>query len=196
MTGTEPTADKQALKPGSGFGMFLLKAAVLFVVITAGVAAGFLIANHLAKRDVAGGFEIGVSDLLNQTSLAVGDTLPEITVLDERDSTLALKPLVQGRKAIVGFVSRGCEPCEELMEFLEERHVREKGRCRVILLAAGIQGYEAEGYDVFRVGRPAIDTLKIRIFPTVIGLDPDGKVTFVSSGFSRLLTAPVIDKHL
>ena len=196
MRDSEQTSGKHAPRPGSGLGVFLLKAAVLFVVITGGVVAGFVIANHLSKRNVAGGFDIGASGLLNQTSVAVGDTLPDISVRDERDSTLALAPVVEGRKAILGFVSNGCEPCDDLLEFLEERKVREAGRCLVVLLAAGIQGYQAEGYNVFRVDRPTIDQLKIRIFPTVIGMEPDGTVAFVSSGFSRLMTAPVIDKHL
>lgn len=196
MTGSEQTTDKHASRLGTSFGILLLKAVVLFVVIAGGVATGFLVANHLSKRDVVGGFEIEPSDLLNQTALAIGDTLPDITVLDGRDSTLALTPLVRGHKAILGSVSRGCEPCDELLEFLEERNLREAGRCGVVLLAAGVQRYEAEGYDVYRIDRPTIDELKIRIFPTVIGMNPDRTVAFVSSGFSRVMTAPVIDKHL
>jgi hypothetical protein len=64
-----------------------------------------------------------------------------------------------------------------------------------VFLAAGIQGYDAPGFDIFRAGPPTIEELKIRIFPTVIGLDPDGSITFVSSGYSHVMTAPVIDKH-
>lgn len=195
MTRSEQTTNKHSAKPGSGFGVFLLKAVVLFVVITGGVAMGVLLANHLSKRDVAGRFDTHAFDVLNQTSLEVGDSLPDISLHDERDSTLALTPLVRGRKAILGFVSRGCEPCDELVEFLEERNARGTSRHRVVLLAVGMQGYEAGGFDVFRVDRPTIDELNIRIFPTVIGLDRDGKVAFVSSGFSHLMTAPLIDRH-
>jgi hypothetical protein len=196
MRGSEHTTDEHSAKPGPGFGVFLLKAVVLFVVITGGVAMGVLLANHFSKRDVAGRFDTHVLGVLNQTSLEVGDSLPAINLHDERDSTLALTPLVRGRKAILGFVSGGCEPCDELVEFLKERNVPEAGRCRVLLLAVGMQGYQAEGFDVFRVDRPIIDELKVRIFPTVIGLDADGKVAFVSSGFSHLMTAPLIDRHL
>lgn len=196
MTGSEQDTDGHAAKSGSGFWGYVLKAAVLFVVIAGGVAAGFLIANHLVNRQAARGFDFKPSDLLNQSALAIGDTLPDITVCDECDSTLALVPVVSGCKTILGFVSRGCEPCDELVEFLKERHLPQSGRCQVVLLAAGIQGYDAQDFDIYRVSRPTIDTLQIRIFPTVIGLNPDGRVTFVSSGFSRVMTGPVIDKHL
>jgi hypothetical protein len=187
---------KQPAGPGSGFGGFLLRAAVLFVVITAGVAAGFLIASHLSRRDVSGGFDLRPVDLANRTNLSVGDTFPDISVRNQQDSALVLAPLVRGRKAILGFVSRGCEPCDELQKFLKAQDTIKMGRCRVLLLAAGVQGYEAEDFDVFLVDRPTIDELDIHIFPTVIGLDADGKITFVSSGFSRVITAPVIEKHL
>jgi hypothetical protein len=196
VTRSEDSPDKPAAKTGYGFGGFLLKAAILFVVIAGGVAPGFLVANRLSRRDVAGGFDFGPSNLLNQTALAMGDSLPDISIRDGRDSTVALTPLVAGHKAVLAFVSFGCEPCEDLIEFLADRGVTGDGPCRVVLLAAGVQGYEAPGFDVFRVDRPTIDDLEIRIFPTVIGLNPDGRVAFISSGFSRVMTAPVIDKYL
>lgn len=166
---------------------------MLFVVITAGVAVGFLIANHLSKRDVAGRFDIQASDVLNQTSLVVGDSLPDIKVRDEGDSTLTLKSLVRGRKAILGFVSEGCDLCQELVEFLDEHST---DRCRVVILAVGTEVYQAGSFDIFRVDRPDTDRLKINIFPAVIGLNPDGKIAFVSSGFSPLMTTPLIERHL
>ena len=196
MTDPEQSTGKPSPRPESGFGAFLLKALVLFVVITAGVAIGFLIASHISKRDVAGQFDTQIADALNQTSLAVGDSLPDINVRDEGDSTLALTSLVRGRKAILAFVSEGCEPCGELLEFLKERCNRGKGRCEVVVLAVGVQGYEAQGFDVFSVDRPTTDELRINIFPTAIGLNPDGTIAFVSSGFSPLMTTPLIERHL
>jgi hypothetical protein len=194
--GAEEPAAKVPPRGGSNFGGFALKAIALFVVIAGGVTTGFLVANRISSRGHAQVFDGTLSDLLNQTTLAVGDTLPDFAVRDGRDSTLALAPIVRGHKTILAFVSRGCEPCEDLVEFLTERDIAKKGPCKVVLLAAGVQGYEAPGYDVFRVDRPTIDELRVRIFPTVIGLHSDGKIAFVSSGFSRLMTAPVIDKYL
>ena len=161
MTNSEHKIGGRPSKPGSDFGGFLLKAIVLFVVIAGGVAAGFLIANHLSRRGIAGGFALELSDLPNQTGLAVGDIFPDITVRDEQDSVLVLTPLVRDSKTVLGFVSKGCEPCDELRKFLCGHDAVSAGRCRVVLLAVGIQGYDAGGLDVFRIDRPTIDELEI-----------------------------------
>jgi hypothetical protein len=179
-----------------GFGLFLLKAGILFIVIVGGVVVGFLIAGHLNRRGVAGEFELGSAGLLNRTALKVGDVFPEVNVGDGQNDTIPLMPELGGRKAILCFVSRGCEPCVDLVSFLKENGLPAPSRSRVVLLAAGIQGYESGDFDCFLVDRPTIDELGIRMFPTVIGVDPEGRVAFVSSGFSRALTAPIIEEHL
>jgi hypothetical protein len=183
-------------RSGSGFGGFLVRAAVLFVVIVGGVATGFLIASHLSKRGDALVFNLEASGLLNRTALSEGDDFPDIHIRDEGDTAVALTPMFEGRRAILGFVSRGCEPCDELLEFFEEKGFPRPGDPRIVLLSVGVQRYESKGFECFRVERSAIDTLEIRMFPTVIGLDSDGKVSFVSSGFSRDIIAPVIGRHL
>jgi hypothetical protein len=161
-----------------------------------GVAAGFLIANHLSRRGIAGGPALEPSDLPNQISLAVGDSFPDLTVRDGEDSLLALGPFILDCKTVLGFVSKGCEPCDELRKYLQGHDAVRTGACKVVLLAVGVQGYDAGGFDVYRVDRPTIDELEIHIFPTVIGLTPGGKIVFVSSGFSRVMTAPAIGKYL
>ena len=142
-------------------------------------------------------FHFEPSDLLNQTELAIGDPLPTISVFDERDSLLALGPLPRGQKVLVAFVSEGCEPCEDFLSFLEEREVTQGSGCRVILLTLRLEGVDEKvGFETFRIKRDVLDELDIRIFPTIVGFGTDGKIAFVSSGFSRVMTGYVIKGYL
>lgn len=192
----DQSAGERRAGKNTGFGGFLLRAIVLFVVIAGGVATGFLIARHLSRSD-GGMFHFEPSDLLNRTELAIGDPLPTISVFDQRDSLLALGPLPRGQKVILAFISEGCEPCEDLLSFLEEREVTPGSGCRVILLSLGSGGCdEKAGFETFRIKRDVLDELNIRIFPTVVGFGTDGKIAFVSSGFSRVMTGYVIKGYL
>ena len=179
----------------SSFSGFLLKAIVLFVVIAGGVATGFLVANHLSKKDQTGVFDVEPSDLLNRATLAIGDVLPAITVYDDGDSVSVLNPLAGDQKTIIAFVSKGCAPCDDFLTFLEELEVATTGLCRVVLLAFGVGDVSGgTDFEVFRIEPETLNELEIRIFPTIIGLGTDGKIDFASSGFSRVMTGQVIAK--
>lgn len=188
---------RQTPRSNTGFGLFLLKALVLFVVIAGGVALGYVVAARFGVSDRAQNFDIEDPDMFNKTLLRTGEKLPSLEAWIEGDSSLVL-PLVQhDRKTILAFVSGGCEPCEYVVTLLDSVDAARSSSLHIILLAEEPEDfYYDTAFDLFRVDPERVSEFGIQAFPTVIGVDEDGTISFVSSGFSRTILNSLIDRYL
>jgi thiol-disulfide isomerase/thioredoxin len=105
--------------------------------------------------------------------------------------------MLRGKKTILGFVSDGCEPCEYLADFLDSAGVAQSGDCQVILLTEDPEYFNTHwDFNTFRPAHEDLDRLGIGSFPTVMGIDRDGTILFVLSGYSRAVIASLLDKYL
>lgn len=167
----------------------IIKATVFFVVIAVGITTGIVIATKLGVADKFVSMTLSPENLENSSCLQIGQPFPLLETVDGDGEFVDLLPLLQGRKCIIGIISAGCQPCHRLVRFLEVNGFGRSDDIQVILLALDPQPFKDETeLTVVQVASEALEEFEIYAFPTIIGVADDGRISLVSSGFSRHLT--------
>jgi len=160
----------------------IINALVFFVVIAGGIFAGFWISVKTGLTDgLAPGQEYAGE---NKTNIKEGKLFPAIAGEDVNYNEVAVQPLLTGKKTIVAFVSGTCEPCRKLSEELMTWPEVGSGEYQVILLTHDPDMFRGNPhFTVLKDNSELLDSLNIRMFPTICAVDPGGKVKMVASGF-------------
>jgi len=167
----------------------LIKAAVFFVVIAAGIATGIVIATKLGVADRFAGMTFTPEDLENHSKLLLGEPFPLLGAVGADGEVQDLLPLMQGRRCIVAVVSAGCQPCHRFVEFLQTCGFGKQDDFQVILLAPDPAPFREEtDLPVLQVSSDNLEEYEVYSFPTIIGVSDDGRMSLVTSGFSRRIT--------
>jgi hypothetical protein len=166
-----------------------IKAAVFFVVISAGIATGIVIATKLGVADLFTNTTITPEQLDNDSKLRLGDPFPILEAVGADGEVQDLIPLLQGRKCIVAIVSAGCQPCHRFVKFLKTTGLGATADFQVVLLAPDpVPFHEETDLTVLQVIGKILVEHEIHAFPTIIGVSDDGRIALVASGFSRRIT--------
>ena len=179
----------------------IAKTVEVIVKLTRRVSLGAILIGLLLASYFACGNEEEDSDsvpatLTNKTRLEVGDEFPDLPVTDEDGHLVHLGRLLRDRRTILSFVSEGCEPCEDLLLFLQELDTGRIAVDQMILLAMDIESRsDAGGFELYQIDRRTLTGLGVDMFPTLVGIEKSGEISFVSSGFSRSLVDRVIEEE-
>jgi thiol-disulfide isomerase/thioredoxin len=175
-------------------GKRILELAILFVVVAGGIITGVLISGKLG---LAGRFAGNASNLPNQTNLKIEDPFPVVSVSDDEGKMLDFGAVMSGRKTIVGIVSSGCDACLALADALVEDSALERKGIQTVLLSPEPEFFRDNyRFPTFQVSWEFLEEQAIRGFPTIVGVDEHGRITFVSTGYSNQLTSSFLEKNL
>jgi len=177
------------VKRTDSFGRLATKGLVLFVIITAGIFAGFWISVKSGLTEtLAGGGEDYQSNV-PETNVHEGDLFPEFSAADDSGSMVSVAAHLKGKTTIVGFVSDGCEPCLRFAGAVSQWEAVKSGAVEVVLLTESPDMFrEQSKFTVFESHFKIHEALAINVFPTIFVVDPDGVVQQVAVGFGRGFT--------
>lgn len=173
----------------SGYRSMLVKAVIYFVVIGGGVTSGIVIATKLGVADKLASITYTVEDLENNSQLQGKQPFPLLEATDADGNFVDLRPQLNGQRCVVAIISAGCEPCHRFVRFVDRVGLGAEDDLRVILLAVDPEPFRGEtDLSVLQVSMDQLNEHEIYSFPTIIGVAEDGRMTLVSSGFSRHIT--------
>lgn len=181
----------------AAFKDLFLKYFILFIVIVAGIFAGFFISVKSGLTEQYSNRVPSPSQLNNTTTLKVGEQFPSLEVYDLQDNPIDFSQLLEGHKTIVGILSAGCSPCEAFVQYFEESDLISSKEYRVLLLSFD-RDYFAENFSfqAFKLLPEIEDDLSINVYPTIVGVGEDLTIRFVSSGFSGVINEKFIQRNL
>ena len=185
------------MSTSGSLGSTVLKGVVLFVIVAAGVFAGFWISVKSGLTDTLAGAGHGEGGLSNRSALVEEEPFPAITGLNAGGEEVDVASLLSGRRSVVGFVSGTCEPCLRFADAVAQWEPVRAGDMQVILFTESPEVFR--GNDLFTVLEPLgspMDEHDIFVFPTIIVVDPAGDMKAVSSGFSRMITPEFVQEKL
>ena len=169
----------------SSMGSTLLKGLGLFIVIVAGIYAGFWISVKSGLTESLSGGP-GNARAVNQTNVKTGDVFPSVAAAGIGGTEIPLGPVLESQKTILAFLSGTCEPCLMFAEAVPEWEVVESGEYQVVILTDSPDVFAGEpSFKVYQSSFPMLDSLNVRAFPTIFVIDESGEVQFVSSGYSK-----------
>lgn len=176
---------------------FAAKVVVVFVVVVGGTITGFYASSKLGLAGRARSESLSPGDLINKTDINIGDGFPNMLVTGEDNVIRPLDSLLKGRASLVGFVSDGCEPCEIFTTSLEDSGHLDGDRYQVILLSVA-PGYPISDsrVQVFTAPADGLESIGVYTFPTIVGVSRDGRIRFVSSGYTPALLGEFLERHL
>ncbi len=181
----------------TGYRDFIIKAVILMIVIAAGIFAGIFVSVKSGLTGQRAKDMTEVKSLPNATALEIGIHFPYLEVTDSTGLKVSLAELFKEKKTILAFVSSASEPCREFVQMIENLECFRKGRCRVILLYNGEKYFSSKERIVrFGLEQSLLREMRINTFPTIVGVDQEGVIKFVSAGFLRQLNDDFIDKYL
>lgn len=179
------------------WGRFIIRAALLFIVIAGGVFVGIYIATATGISDTVNLRPLTPATLENRTGLELNQLWPLIAAADTAGQPVILDTALNGRKTVVAFVAEGCEACRMFLDRFTPRGAGGGEDFQLILLTQNPQYFiERYGVRAYRVSQPAMDDQGIHSLPTIIGVNARGIVPFVSSGFPTSFTTAFAKKYL
>ncbi len=174
-----------------------LKEGITYIVfggIVVFIAVFFGIRSGLAVRS-SGVLGITTKNLVNNTSLAIGESVPDMQVYQPGGTPVTLRDLCLEENTVLAFLMPGCGPCSDLLENWSRENTHEKAvDYRIILIAAmedetevieELQGVETL-YPVYLCDHATLSmTIGTTIFPTLLGVNEDASIVFVSCGYNN-----------
>ncbi|SYZ72496.1 hypothetical protein TRIP_C20611 [Candidatus Zixiibacteriota bacterium] len=175
-----------------------LGAIVIFVAVFAGVRAGLAVKHDENPIPVPESFS-------NQTSLKIGDYLPTLPIKGPKDDSSSLLSALRRHKTLLAIVLPGCGPCRNLLDEWSEPSFAESAAWHPVILAVGSPEQAAEElpdnlknhYQIFYCDENDLNRLyRVAVYPTVLGIDQDGRIKFVISGYVGRIDRRFFDKYL
>ncbi len=179
------------------WGRFVVRAVILFIVIAAGVFVGIYVATATGITDKINLRPSTPANMDNQTRLELNQLWPLVAAADTSGRPVILDTAISGRKTVVAFVAVGCDACRLFLDKFAEAGTESNKAFQLVLLAQN-PAYFIERYDgrAFRVTQEVLDEHSVHAFPTIVGINEQGSVVFVSSGFTPNLTIAFVKKYL
>ncbi|MCK5126275.1 MAG: hypothetical protein KAR42_08455 [candidate division Zixibacteria bacterium] len=167
------------------------------VIMIAGVKTGVTIASNTSILDSLRPNTISPSDLLNKTSFSIGESLPVISASNSIGKTVNIDSLLNGYSTIIGFVSEGCDPCKVFVEAMLRESILKDDNCQLILLSSD-PGYFTENYSIpsYYISNEFLESNLINGFPTIVGVNNNGIMVFISSGYIPLINSRFLSNHM
>lgn len=170
----------------SKFKEYLLKSILFFVIVVAGIYVGFLLIVNTGLANRLNNHSISQNDTGNQTILEIGDHFPPIGLYDVDENLNELVDSLKGHKTLLGIVSEGCDPCINFAEYVNKSQLYGKGNYQAIFWTAEVE-YFSENYHIttFKLTPSMSNALEVNLYPTIIALDENLIIKFISSGYRR-----------
>ena len=172
---------------------FVVKAAIVFVVIVLGIVVGVAISvkTGLTER-LKGGST--AAELPNRTALNTGDSLPSFEVFDQNGQAVPIEQLASGQRMLIAFVSNGCGPCHTLVEHLQGLNGQDGFDYGVLLLSLSPEFFiENHNLPTFRIEQSVMDEYDIHVMPTIITVDENGLLQSIASGYMKRVLEKIIE---
>ncbi|HKK20122.1 MAG TPA: hypothetical protein VJ983_01510 [candidate division Zixibacteria bacterium] len=186
-----PVATKKSI------GYLLLAGVVIFAAVFLGI--------HTANLLAWNGSNLSPEDFSNQTSLKIGDSAPYLSIVALDGSSTTLEELSRKNPVIVAFVMPGCGPCGELLKDWSTSGFAEGTNWKPVVVVEGSADEARKSvppavlsrYSVFTCDEDAlVDAANITVSPTLVGFGANGKIRFVSSGYTKQAGAKFFSKYL
>jgi hypothetical protein len=159
---------------------FIVRAAVMFVVIAGGVAVGLGIGTKMGFGSGKGNFD--PSENLS-IQLRTGKSIPHIQVRDSAGAVVDLASVVNAERQVVAFVSPTCGPCQNLMMFIAAAAPVKSGDLPVVVVTTNAAAFaHFEGATFYNVASADLDSIDVKLFPTFIGTE-HGRIVFAQASF-------------
>lgn len=177
---------------------FLIKAAIIWVTIAAGVYLGMFISVRSGLTG-SGNQTIPQDKMHNSTNLEIGDQFPDLQIADNDGNAINIGTLLNGQKAIIAFVAEGCKPCHDLMEYFRTSEIIAENQYRVIILSQEPAAFiPLTDLPVYSITSDMMDALHIQGMPTMIGVDGTkghNIVKFATGGFGYDFTESILKEY-
>ena len=172
----------------------IVKVLVLFVIITAGVVTGFFIAVKTGLTQ--SGFRPEGPEDRNRTKIEVGTPVSEMSEIYLNKKVPSFINYAQNKATVIAFVSRGCQPCQAFAGYLQ--NLKDGGlEFNAILFSNDPEYFSALcDFDILDRYDPFLEKYDIHVYPTIFGIDKEGKVSFVLSGFNESMDSDFILSNL
>jgi peroxiredoxin len=187
----------------ASFRSFILKSVIVGIVIFVGIAGGIYTGSLLASQKSD---QPSADALRNRTFLEIGDSFPDYQFKDVFGGTQTGVSQLAGRgPVLLAFVSRGCDACEHMLSQWRRKVMSQMDkRIQVVLVYAEDEGSPEELREAPVPGTLVVTTDRksqkkidgITSSPVLIGLDPQGKITMIISGFDSNVGSGYFNKHL
>lgn len=169
---------------------------VIFVVMTAGVAAGIYLATRFGFVTWAKRVTLKATELNNSTSLRLGDRFPSFQVTGADGETVEVSQLTGGKRTILAFVSNGCEACDEFLAAARSGQIVPEHSQMILLTMEPEHFSSMYTYPSYGIDQGFLDQHSIYTSPTIIGLDKSGDMKVICSGFTELLSRDFMEQTL
>lgn len=174
----------------------IFRSLLIFVMMATGVTAGLYIAKEAGIVTWSQRLSLTPSDLQNTTYLKLGDKCPDVSVLDSTEQPVGLASLVKGERTIVGVVSYGCEACDDLMRAITAGKIVPDDT-RLILLTLEPEYFsKTYSFPTYRITQDFIESVALTTSPTILGVNEDGNLGVICSGFTELIDADFMEEYL
>lgn len=170
------------------------------VAIVIAVAIAYLVANRSRETPADQARQVAASDSLPDTTrsepvgLDVGARFPSVNLIAEPDSADAManissRDVIGAHSALVLFVAQNCDPCNATVKSWSES----LSGLPSDVLVFGVINASPEARNGYRVLTDAMfpiysdsegafgSNYGVAVYPTVVGVDADGKVVFVQN---------------
>ncbi len=182
---------------GSSVVRSLARCVVLFVIVVSGVWTGFFVSVKSGLTERLSSSLNASSTLPNSTTIRTGQIFPPNIPGVNMSEFEGLDSLLSKKKTIVAFVSTGCNTCEMFLNFLSNSEAVRSGEYNVQLYSADPEQFTSKfPFPCMHLRGETEVALALRVFPTIVGVDKNGRVRFVSVGFRRELDEQFLKKNL
>jgi len=179
MTGNHPEKSKGGRTSGS----FAIKALTLFLVIVGGLVTGAFVTDKLGLTDLLLTRPVSAENFRNESLIKVDERCPDFDVIIADDDRRPLAQVLRGRETLIAFLSNGCDPCHRFLDYLKRDDPENK--LNVIGLSLDPEAlYNSTNIPLYEVDGETLTQLDVFAFPTIVKIDAEGRVVYVSSGFS------------
>lgn len=176
---------------------FVGNALIIFILSCCGGIMGFTIAVKSGLPSLLDK-ENPVSELPeNLTVLKAGDRFPYVILADSDGVMIELDSLLSLKNTLVAVISPGCEPCLEFVNSAKAGAVLPVNKYQIILLSPDAEYFlDKYNVDAYYIFKETLDEFSINAFPTLIGIDRNKIIRFVSTGYGRAIDSTLLMKYL
>lgn len=147
-------------------------------------------------------------DFVNRSFLDIGDHFPDLMLEDlETRELVSLSSSMKGQPALIVYVSVGCGACRGMLSYWSRVVLPNlRAEIQVLLILDGPVPADGEQpaewllvprcHLLATLDDDQSDGLGISSTPAVFGIDSNQKIQVVSFGFSRDLTAELINEYI
>ena len=173
---------------------FIFKTLVLFVVITAGVVSGFFIAVKTGLTQTGARYDS--PEERNRTTIEVGTPAAELSEVYLSRKISSFTGPAHEQATLLAFVSGGCMPCQNFTRYIQK--LKDEGQVFNAVLFSNDPDFFRSlcDFDVLERFDPFLEEYDIHVYPTILGIDKEGKVSFVLSGFNESMDSDFILDNL